>query len=207
VKSNEPIVYLVDDDAALRDAVADLLASVGIETMAFGSASEYKAAVKRDAPSCLILDIELPDINGLDFQQQMTDGEHPPVVFITGHGDIPSSVRAMKAGAVDFLPKPFSQDALVGAIKSAMARHKESRQRRSEISALREKYSLLTPREREVFTLVVSGLLNKQSASKLGISAFTFQIHRGQVMRKMAATSLSDLVRMSEKLGNHASGG
>jgi FixJ family two-component response regulator len=207
VKSDEPIVYLVDDDAALRDAVADLLASIGIETMAFGSASEYQAAVKRDAPSCLILDIELPDINGLDFQQQLTDGEHPPVVFITGHGDIPSSVRAMKAGAVDFLPKPFSQEALMGAIKSAMARHKESRQRRSEINALRVKYSLLTPREREVFTLVVSGLLNKQSASKLGISAFTFQIHRGQVMRKMAATSLSDLVRMSEKLGNHASGG
>jgi FixJ family two-component response regulator len=207
VKSDEPIVYLVDDDAALRDAVADLLASIGIETMAFGSASEYQTAVKRDAPSCLILDIELPDINGLDFQQQLTDGEHPPVVFITGHGDIPSSVRAMKGGAVDFLPKPFSQEDLMGAINSAMARDKESRQRRSEIGALREKYCLLTPREREVFTLVVSGLLNKQSASKLGISAFTFQIHRGQVMRKMAATSLSDLVRMSERLGHHASRG
>lgn len=206
MNSAQPIVYLVDDDPALRDAVADLLASVGIETMAFGSAGEYQAAEKRDAPSCLILDIELPDINGLDFQQQLAVGEHPPVVFITGHGDIPSSVRAMKAGAVDFLPKPFCQEALMNAISSAMTRHEEARAQQSEINALQNRYSLLTPREREVFALVVSGLLNKQSASKLGISAFTLQIHRGQVMRKMAATSLSDLVRMSEKLGAYVSG-
>lgn len=205
MKSLEPIVYLVDDDAALRDAVADLLASLGIETMTFGSAKEYQAAEKRIAPSCLILDIELPDINGLDFQQQLTDGEHPPVIFITGHGDIPSSVRAMKAGAVDFLPKPFSQEALMGAIHSAMIKDQEDRARRSSIHSLQDKYRQLTPREREVFSLVVSGLLNKQSASKLGISAFTLQIHRGSVMRKMAATSLSDLVRMSEKLGAYVS--
>lgn len=206
MKSAEPIVYLVDDDAALRDAVADLLASVGIETMTFGCAHDYQGAEKRDAPSCLILDIELPDINGLDFQQQLIDGEHPPVVFITGHGDIPSSVRAMKAGAVDFLPKPFSQEALLAAIESAMTKHKATRTLQEENRSLRERFSLLTPREREVFALVVSGLLNKQSASQLGISAFTLQIHRGQVMRKMAAASLSDLVRMSEKLGTHASG-
>jgi FixJ family two-component response regulator len=206
VSGAQPIVYLVDDDPALRDAVADLLASVGIESKTFGSAGEYQAAEKRDAPSCLILDIELPDINGLDFQQQLAVGEHPPVVFITGHGDIPSSVRAMKAGAVDFLPKPFCQEALMNAISSAMTRHEEVRARQSEINALQNRYGLLTPREREVFALVVSGLLNKQSASKLGISAFTLQIHRGQVMRKMAATSLSDLVRMSEKLGRYVSG-
>ena len=194
-------VYVVDDDSSLREALEDLLTSFGLRVFSFASASQYFAGTKIETPSCLLLDVELPDINGLDLQRQLRAEEHPPIVFITGYGDIPSSVRAMKAGAVDFLAKPFSQEELLSAINSALQRHRETNAARTELAALRAQYATLTPREREVMTLVVSGLLNKQSAVQLGISEVTLQIHRGQVMRKMKAASLADLVRKATKLG------
>jgi FixJ family two-component response regulator len=151
-------------------------------------------------PACLILDVELPDINGLDFQKQISHGDHPPIVFLTGHGDIPSSVRAIKDGAVDFLTKPFTERDLVDAIRSAVEQDRAVRQERAELETLREHLASLTPREREVLPLVVSGLLNKQAAAELGISEVTLQIHRSKIMQKMEAASLADLVRIAEKL-------
>jgi FixJ family two-component response regulator len=194
-------IYVVDDDPRVREALEDLLASFGFHVIAFGSATEYIAGLEVGEAACLILDVELPDINGLDLQRQLVDGEHPPIVFITGHGDIPSSVRAMKAGAVDFLAKPFSDAELLAAIDSAVQRNRETRHAQAELAELRARYAALTPREREVLPLVVSGLLNKQAAAELGIREVTLQIHRGQVMRKMGAHSLASLVRMSVKLG------
>lgn len=201
MNSLDHVVYVVDDDLPIREAVQDLLSSFGLPVMTFGSAAEYIGSTKPDVPACLILDVELPDINGIDLQRQLADAQHPPIVFITGHGDIPSSVRAMKAGAVDFLSKPFSQEDLLAAVNSALTQDRQTRETTAELTRLRGRYSSLTPREREVLPLVVSGLLNKQSAAQLGISEVTLQIHRGQIMRKMAAGSLSDLVRMSAKLG------
>lgn len=198
---NDHIVFIVDDDARIREALSELLASHGIRAIAFGSAGEYVDAEKPDAPACLILDVELPDINGLDLQRQIAAGDHPPIVFITGHGDIPSSVRAIKLGAVDFLTKPFSDADLMAAIGIAIEQNQEKRSRRAEIGGLKQRYLDLTPREREVFPLVVSGLLNKQAAAELGISEVTLQIHRRNVMQKMAAASLADLVRIAERLG------
>jgi FixJ family two-component response regulator len=195
-------VYVVDDDARFRESLGDLLAACGLHVVAFASATQYVASIKVGArPSCLLLDVELPDINGLELQRQLAGEEHPPIVFMTGYGDIPSSVRAIKAGAVDFLAKPFNQDALLSAINSAFRREQETREARAELTALRARHTTLTPREREVLSLVVSGLLNKQSAARLGISEVTMQIHRGQVMRKMEAHSLAELVRMAIKLG------
>lgn len=201
MKNSDPMVYVVDDDLAMRQAIQDLLASAGFRAVTFSAAAEYMAAEKLDGPACLILDVELPDINGLDLQRQLALAEHPPIVFITGYGDIPSSVRAMKAGAIDFLPKPFSDEALVSAVDSALLRDREARVVATELRQLRQRYESLTPRERDVLPLVVSGLRNKQAASVLGISEVTLQIHRGQIMRKMAAPSRSELVRMSTKLG------
>jgi FixJ family two-component response regulator len=197
---DEPIVFIVDDDARLREALAELLDSHGIRTAAFGSASEYINAEKPDVPACLILDVELPDINGLDLQRQIASGDHPPIVFITGHGDIPSSVRAIKHGAVDFLTKPFSDADLMSAIEAAIAEDRARRTARSELRELRRRHMELTPREREVLPLVVSGLLNKQAAAELGISEVTLEIHRRNVMQKMGAASLADLVRIAERL-------
>ena len=151
-------------------------------------------------PACLILDVELPDINGLDLQSQTADGYHPPIVFITGHGDIPTSVRAIKAGAVDFLTKPFKEADLMRAIDAAIAQDRDARRKRAELAELRQRLSSLTPREREVLPLVVSGLLNKQAAAELGISEVTLQIHRGNIMKKMSAESLAELVRMAGML-------
>jgi len=198
--TNDHLVFIVDDDERLREALGDLLESDGLCAIAFGSAREYIDAPKPDVPACLVLDVELPDINGLDLQGQIADGNHPPIVFITGHGDIPSSVRAIKRGAVDFLTKPFSDADLLGAIRSAIARDREARAQRAELTALRHCYLELTPRERQVLPLVVSGLLNKQAAAELGISEVTLQIHRRNVMQKMKAASLADLVRFAEKL-------
>jgi len=198
--TSEHVVFIVDDDGRIREALCELLESHGMRAIAFGSAGEYVAALKPELPACLVLDVELPDINGLDFQGQIADGNHPPIVFITGHGDIPSSVRAIKRGAVDFLTKPFRDRDLLEAIRSALARDVETRAERAELTGLRQRYLELTPREREVLALVVSGLLNKQAASELGISEVTLQIHRRNVMKKMQASSLADLVRFAEKL-------
>ena len=194
------MVFIVDDDERIRDAVVELLTSHGIDAMAFGSAGDYVRADKPDVPACLVLDIELPDINGLDLQRQIADGDHPPIVFITGHGDIPSSVRAIKHGAVDFLTKPFSDAELIAAINAAMVQDRTNRSDRSDLDVSRQRYASLTPREREVLPLVVSGLLNKQAAAELGISEVMLQIHRRNVMQKMKAASLADLVRMGERL-------
>jgi FixJ family two-component response regulator len=195
------IVFIVDDDAAIREALGELLASHGRHAVVFGSAGEYMRADKPDLPACLILDVELPDINGLELQRQIAGGDHPPIVFITGYGDIPSSVSAIKQGAVDFLAKPFSDTDLMAAIDAAIVLDRALRAGRAEIDVLQRRYLELTPREREVLPLVVSGLLNKQAAAELGISEVTLQIHRRNVMQKMAAASLADLVRIAERLG------
>ncbi|MDV4156495.1 response regulator transcription factor [Rhizobium brockwellii] len=197
---DDHIVFVVDDDERVREALSELLDSHGMRAIIIESAGDYVKAEKPDLPACLILDIELPDINGLDLQRQIADRDHPPIVFITGHGDIPSSVRAIKHGAVDFLTKPFSDADLMAAIHAALAEDREKRSQRAEVDMLRRHYLDLTPREREVLPLVVSGLLNKQAAAELGISEVTLQIHRRNVMQKMAAASLADLVRIAERL-------
>jgi FixJ family two-component response regulator len=198
--SRDDIVFVVDDDVCLREALDELLTSAGMNAVTFGSAAEYLGYAKPDLPACLILDIDLPDINGLDLQSQLASDNHPPIVFITGHGDVPSSVRALKAGAVDFLMKPFSESDLLGAIETAIAKDRDARRKRCEIDVLQQRFSALTPREREVLPLVVSGLLNKQAAAELGISEVTLQIHRGKIMHKMEAQSLAELVRMAGTL-------
>jgi FixJ family two-component response regulator len=198
--AEEPIVFIVDDDHRICEALCELLMSLGLRAYGFGSAAEYIAFPRPDQPACLILDVKLPDINGLEFQEQIADGDHPPIVFITGHGDIPSSVRAMKRGAVDFLAKPFSESELIEAINAAIAQDRGSRLERAELGKLRRCLCCLTPREREVLPLVASGLLNKQAAVELGISEVTLQIHRSRIMQKMEAASLADLVRIAEKL-------
>lgn len=197
---DDHIVFVVDDDASLREALGELFASHGIQSATFASAGDYITADKPDVPACLILDVELPDINGLDLQGQIAKGNHPPIVFLTGHGDIPSSVRAIKHGAVDFLTKPFDEADLMTAINTAIDHDRKTRTRRAEFDVLKQRYCELTPREREVLPLVVSGLLNKQAAAELGISEVTLQIHRRNVMQKMKAASLADLVRIAEQL-------
>jgi FixJ family two-component response regulator len=194
------VVFIVDDDRRIREALSDLLASFDMHAVAFGSASEYMSYPKPDVPACLILDVELPDINGLDLQSQIAQGNHPQIVFITGHGDIPSSVRAIKAGAVDFLTKPLREADLMRAINAALAQNRDARRKRAELADLRQRLSSLTPREREVLPLVASGLLNKQAAAELGISEITLQIHRSKIMSKMGAGSLAELVRMAGRL-------
>jgi FixJ family two-component response regulator len=200
VKAADHIVYIVDDDARVREAISELLESHGLHTMAFGSAGAYVRAEKPDLPAILILDVQLPDINGLDLQNQIAGEDHPPIVFITGHGDVPSSVRAIKSGAVDFLTKPLSHEALMSGIEAGLAQDRRAREARAQLHALQAGYAALTPRERDVLPLVVSGLLNKQAAAELGITEVTLQLHRRSVMQKMSAASLADLVRMAEKL-------
>jgi len=200
VEISDHIVYILDDDARVRDAVMELLAAAGVTAISFGSAAEYEEFVKPDLPCCLILDVRLPDINGLDFQCRIAETFPLPIIFITGHGDIASSVRAIKAGAVDFLTKPFDGADLRRAIHTALAHDRVARLQRVELENLHKRYLDLTPREREVLPLVVSGLINKVAAAKLGISEITLQIHRSKVMRKMAAKSLPDLVRLAAKL-------
>ena len=198
--SADHTVYVVDDDVRICEALRELFTSLGMASVTFGSVAEYVAYQKPDLPSCLILDVELPDISGLDFQRQLGDAYHPPIVFITGHGDIPSSVRAIKAGAVDFLAKPFSQPDLMAAVDAAITRDRHARLERAERARLQQRYSSLTPRESQVLPLIVSGLLNKQAAGELGISEVTLQIHRSRIMQKMAADSFADLVRMAGQL-------
>ena len=198
---DHPAVFIVDDDSRVREGLSSLIDSTGLRVFSFGSASEFLQFDRPDAPACLVLDLELPDINGLDLQQMLAASQAPPIVFITGHGDVPSSVRAMKAGAVEFLPKPFGDQELLGAIETAIALDRTARQRRSELAELQRHYGRLTPREREVLPFVVAGFLNKQTAGSLGTSEITIGVHRGQIMRKMAAQSLAELVRMADRLG------
>lgn len=200
MRDKDHIVYVVDDDERIREALTELLASHGIRARGFASAGEYIAADKSSAAACLVLDVELPDINGLDLQTQIESAEHPPIVFVTGHGDIPSSVKAIKRGAVDFLTKPFSDKDLLAAVDTAIAQDRIARTERAELVQHTERYGLLTPRERDVLPLIVSGLLNKQAAAELGISEVTLQIHRRNIMQKMEAASLADLVRVAQKL-------
>jgi len=201
MESPDSIVFVVDDDRRVRNALSELFAAMGLRAFAFDSAAAYLEFERPDLPACLILDMKLPGVSGLELQSQIVGACHPPIVFISGHGDVPSCVRALKAGAVDFLTKPFSERALLDAVQSAIARDTQDRTTRSELIGLRERHRLLTPRECEVLPLVVSGLLNKQAAMELGISEVTLQIHRSKVMRKMAAESLADLIRMAALLG------
>jgi FixJ family two-component response regulator len=197
---HDHIVFIVDDDRRIRESLCELLSSFDLNAVAFGTAAEYIEHAKPDVPACLILDVELPDINGLDLQSQIAQENHPPIVFITGHGDIPASVRAIKAGAIDFLTKPFRQEDLLRAIHAAIAQDGEARRKRADLTELTQRLASLTPREREVLPLVVSGLLNKQAAAQLGISEITLQIHRSHIMKKMGAASLADLVRIAGTL-------
>ena len=201
MNDSRPIVFVVDDDPAVSVSMKRLIRSLGLEVQTFSSAQDFLRTKRPDAPGCLVLDVRLPDLSGLDLQQELAKANVDlPIVFVTGHADIPMSVRAMKAGAVEFLTKPFREQDLLEAIQHAIGQHRTSRQQRAEISELQQRQDLLTPREREVFPLVASGLLNKQIAHQLGASEKTIKIHRSQLMRKMKANSLADLVRMSERL-------
>lgn len=196
-----PTVFIVDDDASVRDALKRLLRSVGLRCELFGLAQEFLRYRRPDLPSCLVLDVRLPGTSGLDLQRQLADAEiQIPIIFITAHGDIPMSVRAMKAGAVEFLPKPFRDQDLLEAIHIAMERDRTRRQRETEIAAVRVRFETLTPREREVVAMVVSGLPNKRIATEIGITENTVKVHRSRAMDKMQALSLADLVKMVERL-------
>jgi FixJ family two-component response regulator len=201
VKDNDAIVFVVDDDPSIREAIKSLISLVGLRVETFGSAQEFLRTERPDLPGCVVLDVEMPGLSGLDLQRELAaNGIELPIIFITGYGDIPMSVRAMKAGATEFLTKPFRDQDLLDAIQQALERDRATRRHSKEIAELRQRFDALTSREREVMSLVVGGWLNKQIGFELGISEITVKIHRGRVMNKMGAQSLAELVRMTERL-------
>jgi FixJ family two-component response regulator len=195
-----PVVFVVDDDVSVREALEPLIRCAGWQPETFASAQEFLDRPRLTVPSCLVLDVSLPDLNGLELQKRIVDRTDMPIIFITGHGDVPMTVRAMKAGAVEFLPKPFDDEVLLSAIRNAIERSESALGDEANMRVLRERYASLSPREREVMSLVVSGLLNKQVGGELGISEITVKAHRGRVMQKMKAASLADLVTMGARL-------
>jgi FixJ family two-component response regulator len=202
MREERPLVFVIDDDASVRAALEDLLRSVGLGVAAFGSAEEFLQSERRDAPGCIVLDVRLPGPSGLEFQRTLDKSSiHLPIIFISGHGDIPMSVRAMKSGAVEFLTKPLAEQELLDAIQIGIARDRTRRQEAKVVAELRERFNSLTPREREVLALVVTGRRNKQIADQANLSEMTVKVHRSQIMRKMRAKSLVDLVRMADALG------
>jgi FixJ family two-component response regulator len=209
VARESDMVFVVDDDFRVREALTDLFAARNLDCIAFASATEYLRLANPTGPSCLVLDVSLPDISGLELQSSMARTDHPPIIFISGHGDITSSVRAMKAGAIDFLTKPWKDEDLLQAVRQALEQNRQQRKARAELMELEDRLGTLTPRERDILPLVAGGLLNKQAAAQLGISEVTLQIHRSRIMQKMKANSLPDLVRMAAKLdiGAQADGG
>ena len=200
--SGQPIVFVVDDDPLVRGSVSSLLRSVGLQTRVFGSASEFLQEKRPALPSCLVLDVRLPGVSGLDFQAELSSRNiQIPIIFMTGHGDIPMTVRAMKAGAVEFLTKPFREQDMLDAVKLALERDQGRIESEKVSSGLKSNFATLTPREQEIMALVASGLMNKQVAGKIGLSEITVKVHRGRVMQKMGAKTLADLVRIAEALG------
>jgi FixJ family two-component response regulator len=205
MSASDPLVFVVEDNRSVREAITSLLASVGLRAQAFRTAQDFLSARRPDVPACMVLDVRLPGLSGLDLQQALLAvGDHIPIVFITGHGDVPMSVEAMKRGAVEFLLKPFRDQQLLDAIQRALDRNRADRQRLADVAELRRRYDSLTPREREVMTHVVAGLLNKQIAVKLRMSQVTIKVHRAHMMRKMNVASVADLVRAAERLSRPA---
>ena len=201
MSENPPVVFVIDDDESMRRSLATLLRSVKLDARVFSSPQEFMRAERPDVPGCLVLDVRLPGLSGLAFQEQLAkDGIALPIIFITGHGDVPMTVRAMKAGAVEFLSKPFDDQVLLDAINGAIERDRQRRRQAAQLAEVQAGYGALTEREREIFKLVVAGQLNKQIAAELGLSVVTVKVHRAQVMRKMAAKSIVDLVRMADQL-------
>jgi FixJ family two-component response regulator len=202
IEMTQPMVFVVDDDASMRGAVSNLIRSVGFQVEAFTSAQEFLASTRPDTPCCLILDVRLPQVSGLDIQAELTKAQiHIPIIFVTGHGDVPMSVKAMKAGAVEFLTKPFRDQDLLDAVKVALERSRVSRTNEKAISELKTKFQTLTPREQQVMAWVTGGYLNKQIAAEIGVTEITVKVHRGNVMRKFGTKSLAELVKMADILG------
>ncbi len=202
MRVEQPIIFIVDDDASAREGIEDLLQSVGLRVMSFGSPEDFLKSKRPDAPGCIVLDMRLPNTSGLDFQKVLIGaGIELPVIFITGHGDIPMSVMAMKSGAIEFLTKPFREQSLLDAINAGIEKDRQRRREMRHVSELKQRFESLTPRERDVFALVVTGRPNKQLAAELGLSEMTIKVHRSQITKKMKAGSIVELVRMADRLG------